>query len=191
VAITAGGGAEARAGTKGITISGGLMPGTGDPPYNYIFEVFLDPGFEVDQFDFFKINGLVGVTASSLSHQPPPNPPTFAWDPNPGSKTITWTSLGTAPIQNSNPVGSNEEVDLGQFIVQTSENFPNGPPLPPGSMIPYNFSIHLLHDGPATGSGVIILAVPEPSSIILLALGAAALPVIAARRRRRRRARTT
>jgi hypothetical protein len=186
-AMTPGGGGEARAGTIGITISGGFTPVGGDPPYLYIFDVFLDPGFEVDQTDFFRIDGLNGVTSGSLSHQPPPAPPGFVWVPNPGLSNITWTFLGTTPIPNNNPVGSNIEVPLGQFEVQTTVNFPNGPPVPPGTMVPYTFTVHHIGDGPASGSGVIVLtAIPEPSSIILLALGAAALPAIAARRKRRR-----
>jgi hypothetical protein len=188
-AMSIGGPGEVRAGTIGITISGGISPGGGDPPYRYIFDVFLDPGFEVDELDFFKIDQLVGVTSGSLHSEPPSNLPTYGWLGDPGDESITWAFVGNTAIPNSNPVGSNMEVPLGEFVVQTTQDFPNAPPVPPGTKIPYSFSIHHLNDGTATGSGIIILGVPEPSSFVLLALGFAALLALATRRKRCRLAR--
>src|SRR5579883_1632761 len=154
MALTVGGGAEARAGTRGITISGGFKPGTGDPPYIYFFDVLLDPGFEVRQFDLFTIFDLKGVTGASLSSQPPPSLPGFGWLPNPGQEQISWTFIGTTPIPNDHPVGSNIEVPLGQFSVQTSQSFAS-PPVPPGTKIPYTFTVFdLTTQKDISGSGI-------------------------------------
>jgi len=188
-AMTNVGGGTARAGTIGLTITGGFMPVTTDPPYIYFFDVNLDPGFEVKAQNLFTVFDLNGVNVGSLSSQPS-NLPAVAWNPNPELSTITWTFLGDTPIPNTNPVGSNIEVPLGHFQVQTTENFPDGPPVPFGTVVPYFFTItSLATGGDVSGSGTIILE-PEPSSFVLLALGAAALPALAARRKRRRLART-
>ena len=54
---------EARASKAGITITGGTKPGTGDPPYDYIFDVYLNPGSSIKfSGDSFTIDNLVGVT---------------------------------------------------------------------------------------------------------------------------------
>jgi hypothetical protein len=191
--MTAGGGGEARAGTIGITINGGFKPVAGDPPYLYILDVYLDPGFEVKANDLFTVFDLNGVTNGSLTHQPPPpgQSPAVAWVPDPELDQTTWTFLGTSVIQNTNPVGSNIEVYLGQFEVLTTEDFPPGTtPVPPNNPTTYTFQISDLNGDPVSGGGTFPMvdlgAVPEPSSIVLLALGVAALPAIAARRRHRR-----
>jgi hypothetical protein len=198
---TIAGGLEARAGTAGITIDGGFEPTTGDPPYIYIFQVFLDPGFAVvsSRPDFFTIESLVGITTNSLTSEPE-NLPTVVWvptinqsgAPSPFSSDVTWTFLGNTPITNPNPPGSNLEVFLGQFEVQTSVSFANGPPVPPGTIINYTFLVEGLN-GPVSGSGsfpIVDLTVPEPASIVLLTVGAVALPMFVARRRRRQAARS-
>jgi hypothetical protein len=79
------------------------------------------------------------------------------------------------------------EVPLGEFIVETTKNFPNGPPVPVGTLVHYTFEVFdLTQKKNITGNGTFILGVPEPSSIALLALGAAILPAIAVRRKRSR-----
>jgi hypothetical protein len=200
---TIAGGLEARAGTAGITIDGGFEPTTGDPPYIYIFQVFLDPGFAVVNpsvnTNFFTIERLVGITTNSL-HTEPVDFPTVVWintinqssAPSPFSSDVTWTFDGTSTITNPNPPGSNIEVYLGQFEVQTSVSFTNGPPVPPGTIINYTFVVEGLN-GPVSGTGsfpIVDLTVPEPASIVLLTVGALALPVLVLRARRRRAART-
>lgn len=179
-------GAEARAGTAGITIKGGFKPTTGDPPYDYIFEVYIDPGFEVEAgaFNNFQVTDLVGVTSGSLSSQPG-SIPTVIWTPTPATENITWTFLGNTSIPNN----TTSDLYLGEFTVQTTENFPNGPPVSPGTLIDYNFTVFdLSTNQTVSGSNsfpIVNLGVPEPTSVVLLAVGAAILPAIAARRGRR------
>ncbi len=195
-AMVAGG--EARAGSRGITIGGGFKPTTGDPPYDYVFTVELDPGFEIQPptsppYDDFQVLGLVGVTSASL-HSEPGSFPSVTWFAQPATDNITWTFNGNTSIPNNNPPGSNIEVPLGTFTVETTQNFPNGPPVLPGTVIDYNFTVFDLSTGTTiTGSNsfkIVALGVPEPSSVVLLMVGAAALPAIAVGRRRRRVPRT-
>jgi hypothetical protein len=183
---------EVRAGTIGITIKpGGIKPGTGDPPYDFVFDVLLDPGFEVKAADSplnnFQVLGLVGVGTDSLTHQPT-SIPTVVWTPDPQNQSARWTFLGNTSIPNNNPVGSNKEVSLGEFIVQTDKSF-SSPPVAPGTLMHYNFTVFdLTTNTTVSGTGtftLILLGVPEPSSLVMLAVGAAALPAITVWRRRR------
>jgi hypothetical protein len=214
-AIIAGGG-EARADT-GITIgSGGVKPVTGDPPYDYIFQVYLEPGSSIlspfDPFNLklllhpnsFTIDGLVGVTSASLA-----SPigqfgsstfwcasidQTSSYDPNvPGSSdksNVTWSFLGTEPIPMSGTL--TQPYLLGTFTVETTDNYPNGPPMSSGTQVNYSFTAADSDGNPISGGGIVTLMVaPEPSSaaIVLLTGGTAALGGLAVRTRRRRKAR--
>jgi hypothetical protein len=192
-AIVAGG--EARAGKAGITINpGGTRPGTGDPPWEFVMEVYLDPGFEVkasgSPSNFFEVGSsspigppttpLVGVGADSHTFQPT----TVQWLPTPATETVTWTLHGKRSVANT----GTSELFLGQFIVVTDRSFSN-PPVAPGTLIDYNFRlVDLATKTTITGSNSFILvSIPEPSSVVMLALGAAgAMSAIVVRRRRSR-----
>jgi hypothetical protein len=172
--------------------------------------VSLDPGFQVALNSFFTVDSLVGVTPES-THAEPENPPGVVWiafpainevvppGPNqPPASNVSWTFLGTPII---NPTNSGQEVYLGEFDVVTTTNFPNGPPVPSGTIVNYAFNI-LTDQGnhaPGGGSfpltnleGITSTAVPEPSSaaIVLLVAGTAGVSGLIVRRRQRRRART-
>ncbi len=208
-AMMAGGG-EARAAVTGIAIGGGFKPGTGDPPYDYIFQVYLNPDSSlVSPFnplnpglasnpDSFTIDNLVGVTSVSLTSQPE-NLPSVVFIPSitqtlttyPYASDVTWSFYGLTTITNNT---SSPEL-LGQFEVETSVNFATGPPVQAGTIVDYTFSVA---DGNGNqtppGSGTIILAdlsTPEPSSaaIVLLTGGTAVLGGLVVRTRRRRKAR--
>jgi hypothetical protein len=190
-AMVAGG--EARAGTAGIHIGGGFKPVGGDPPYDYVFQVYLDPFFEVQAngspLNNFEVFDLVGVTSGSRTTQPGSSP-TVVWTPTPATDDVTWTFTGNTSIPNK----TKRELLLGQFTVETTQNFPNGPPVPPGTVIDYTFTVFDLRTGKTiTGSDsfqIGALAVPEPSSVVLLSVGAAAMSAIVVCRRRRQAART-
>ncbi len=186
-AIIAGG--EARAGSAGITINpGGIKPGGGDPPWDYVFYVYLDPGYGLlsggPLYDFYQVTGLVGVGSDSLTSQPN-SFPTVVWAPNPATKSATWTFDGTQSILNT---GTSKEY-LGEFVVETDTSF-SSPPVAPGTLMNYNFQVYDIATGThITGSNtftLILLGVPEPSSVAMLAMGAGAMSAIVLRRRRRR-----
>ena len=71
---------EARAALTGLTITGGVKPGTGDPTIDYVFSVYLNSGSSFNEPytslssllhpDSFTIDGLVGVTHFSWTSQP-------------------------------------------------------------------------------------------------------------------------
>lgn len=179
------GGAEARAGA--ITIMGGYVP-YGDPQFEYIFDVELNPGSSVYYGDHFTIDGLVGVTTGSLSNVVS----SYLWltptinqtsTTGPGSSDVTWAYGGTTPIDDS--TGTNP-IALGTFEILTTYSFPPGQlPIPPGSPITYTWSVN---HGTVTGSDTFnIQSLPEPSAVLLLLTGAA-MPALAVVRRRLRRA---
>ena len=185
LAATLAGGTEAYAAGAVVKITGGYKPGTGDPPYDYIFQVFLEPpdippggSNFIASGDFFSISGLPGVTSGSLTSQPGVGPG-VVWQPMPSTDSVTWTFFG-----NQNYVATTAEVPIGQFIVETTENF-TSPPLPDNTTINYFFSYD---GGTATGTGQFAirnLSIPEPSSIIMLSAGAGVLSMIVIGRRRR------
>jgi hypothetical protein len=61
---------EGTAWAKGITVTIGQQQGGGDPPYDYVIQAYLDPGYGVDYSNSFTINNLVGVTPASLTSEP-------------------------------------------------------------------------------------------------------------------------
>ena len=181
-------GIEVYAAGSVIKVTGGYKPGTGDPPFDFIFQAFLEPPPNppggtnfIASGDFFTITGLTGVTSGSLTAQPGNGPGTI-WQPSPATDSVTWTFFG-----NQNIVATTNEIPLGQFTVETTESFPiNNPPITAGTIIHYFFSYD---GGTATGTGsfpLTNLSVPEPSSIVMLLAGVGALPVFLVRQRRRR-----
>ncbi len=182
----------------GITIGGGFKPGTGDPPYDYIFKIYLDPGSTFGKNDFITIDSLVGVKPSSLSKEPE-NSPKVVWgaptirlenSTAPYASDVTWTFSGTKTY--ANPAGSGKELYLGTFEVQTAVNFNKKHPFPvsSGTIIDFTFG----HGKKTDGSGTITLSnltAPEPASstIVLLTGGTAALGGLVVRTRRRWKAR--
>jgi hypothetical protein len=171
------------AGNTAIVVTGGYKPGTGEPPYDYIFQAYLEPlpnppggtNF-LTLGDFFKITGLPGVTAASLTSEPNA-PPGTIWVPIPGSTTVEWKFFGTKKISTDSTTG---QINLGQFIVETTENFTSPPFNSSNNVIDYFFSYD---GGTATGTGTIVMvnAVPEPSSIIMLLVGVSAVPLFVIR----------
>jgi hypothetical protein len=203
---------EAQAGTStgAITIKGGYKPGGGDPPYDYIFDVFLNApavnpaGSGTNTFasgNFFTIDGLPGVNSSS-THNEPFNPPSVLWSGGAVNTVITPSPPASAPYASdftwlftgstvySTTTGPNGPVGptifLGEFTVESTFSFPNGVvPFPSGTVLSYTYT----YNGDTAGSGtfpIISLSVPEPSSAILLAAGVGVLPMFWLRERRRR-----
>lgn len=188
-----------------ISLSGGLVQGSGggsDPPYIYVFDVYLTSGEIIPGstiYSYFTVDGLVGVDTNSLpsATQPDLLHPYNGefWQPSgistsgtgsttPGfnyASNLTWSYTG----------GPTETVlgfFLGQFTIETDyQNYIAGtPPVPFGSMLSYTYSL----DGGGTGNtggGTIIVQngypTPEPSSIILMLAGATVLPYLAVRKR--------
>jgi hypothetical protein len=198
--------------SSAITITGGYMPGGGDPPFTYTFNLWLNapsvsnPGTNYWQSgDSFTIDALPGLNSAS-GHTEPFNPPAVTWSagasgttftsPPPGPPTyptpyyysnFTWFYTGTEVYSATTPTGGpvGAMAFLGTFTVTSTYDFPNGVvPLPPNSNVDYSYT------GPPN-SGVTftfqIQSIPEPSSAILLSLGAGGmLPMFWFARRRRR-----
>jgi hypothetical protein len=193
------GGREAQA--AGIKVTGGFKVGGSDPPYDYIFKAYLEPGYSIQSFsgDNFKIDALVGVTPPNFPkpgdlgsfHTEPSNPPTVIWnatigsppvDPNfPYKSDITWSFFGNTTITNS----GTKDLFLGRFAVETTVNFAS-PPYIAGTIIDYSWTTN---GGTQSGTGsfpiIDLNAVPEPSSAVLLLTAAGALPLFWIRHRRR------
>lgn len=198
--------AQAGIATVGkITVSGTYKPVTPDPQYLYDFKISLNApvpnpnGVGTNTFSFndsITFNGLPGVTSGSLSSAPPTmgSPPTVAWaaaiddlhTAPPDSSNITWTFLGSQTYSASTPAGPADgppgpSIFLGEFQVLTTANL-SAVPFPDGGTVTFSYTI----DGVTTPGQFQIFAVPEPSSVILLAAGVGLLPVFWLRDRRRR-----
>ncbi len=199
-------GREARA---GISLTGGFKPTTGDPTYDYSFEVYLDPGDTITTGDSFTIDALPGVVPKtaykslklpsySLTGEPD-DPPGVIWTPSisllsttkypdPYKSNITWTFYGDTPIVN--PAGSGQKIDLGEFDVVTAVNFATNPPVTNGTPVNYAYTVLGGNGKSSSGTGIVELfsLVPEPSSatIVLLMGGTSGFLGLIARLRRRR-----
>lgn len=86
VGAIVGGGLEARAGT--VSIKGGIKAGSGtggDPPYTYIFDLYLTSGFIAPDLgaktSIFTVDGLVGVSGPGYDTGQIPNPSTTSQPP--------------------------------------------------------------------------------------------------------------
>jgi hypothetical protein len=189
-----------------ISLSGGLVQGSGggsgDPPYIYVFDVYLTSGEIIPgstTYSNFTVDGLVGVDTNSLASATQPDllhpynnefwqtsaistsnttstTPGFTYESN-----LTWSYTG-------GPTVTTVGFFLGQFTIETDyQNYVAGtPPVPFGSTLNYTYSL----DGGGTGntgSGTIIVQngypTPEPSSLILMLAGATVLPWLAVRKR--------
>ncbi len=193
---------DAEAGSSSITITGGYMPGGGDPPYDYIFNVYLDapstPGTNTFKYaDSFTIDGLPGVETGSTSNEPS-DFPTVVWAAQASDKVLTpggtapyqsdftWTFAGTTTYTATTPPGGpmGASVWLGTFTVESVYANCTTTPFPPGAQVDFTYT---LDGGTQTGSGSFqIMSIPEPSSLILLAVGAGVLPLIRLRKQSRR-----
>jgi hypothetical protein len=200
-------GSEARAALSGITISGGFKPGTGDPPYDYIFEVYLAPDTTIYKNEIIKIgtatsglkDDLVGVTTDSLYHEIPSghwsSPTIKEVDKTfPYASDVAWKFVGPTY---ENVTGKVKHI--GELEIQTTVNFNSKNPFPvkSGTLLDFTYSLHgVTVQGPPIVledlSVQSLAVVPEPSSsaIVLLTGGTAAIAGLIARRRRRRPART-
>jgi hypothetical protein len=185
------GGSTASA--AGIVVKIGQQPGGGDPPYDFIMQVYLDPGYGVNYDNSFTVDNLIGITPASLTSEPVNIPEGVSWSPSfnetqtayPYASDVTWYFTGSAPYSNS---GSGE-IYLGQFTVETVVNF-STPPYANGTLIDYSWSIVDLSGNPSSGSGmtpITNLSIPEPASAVLLLCGVGALPFFVRRQQHRRR----
>ncbi len=162
-----------------ITITGQQRPGSGDPPYEYIFDVTLQANSFIQSGDFFTIESLIGITPAnfpaagdlgSISNAVSPYGPwPAAITIVPGTGTVPpyasdvmWTFNGNVPIS-----ATSGPVDLGQFTVETAMSFPN-PPYAAGALIDYSYNIS---GQTSSGSGFFAMSVPESSSLIMLLTG--------------------
>ncbi|MGO9466512.1 MAG: hypothetical protein ACLQIB_40845 [Isosphaeraceae bacterium] len=184
-------GLEARG--SSITITGQQRPGSGDPVYEYIFDVTLQANSSIQSGDSFTIYSLIGIIPANF---PAPGDlgssamaPSVVWSPTIGLPTqllfpyasdVTWTYNGSIPIQ-----ATSAPVDLGQFIVETAFSF-QSPPYADGALIDYSYNIG---GQSSPGSGLFPMSVPEPSSLFILLTGTGVVllfPLIYRQRCRRR-----
>ena len=179
------GGRQARA--KGIVITSGKTEQIGDPLYDYIFNVELNPGTTLLNGGYFTVYDIPGVVATSDTGAPNSywgyslqatgiTPPLFQpplTPPIDGSlENVTWVYRGPS-ITNNSPT---QDLELGTFRVATIEL--SAPPTP--TLI----YVGTLDGTTATTEGTVTVnSVPEPSSLILLLIGAGALPLYAFRSR--------
>jgi hypothetical protein len=192
-------GSESAACAAGLTVKIGQVSGGGDPPYDYVIQVYLDPGYSVITNNFFTVESLLGVTPANFPNSgdlasntsEPDDPPSVLWAPSisltqstsPYASDVTWAfySLNGTTIVNPGP----GELYLGQFVAETTQSFTN-PPYANGATIDYSWTVTNNSTGmPSSGNGIATF-VPEPSSALLLLGGVGILPVFVLRRRRRR-----
>lgn len=193
------GGSESQA--AGIIVKIGQQQGGGDPPYDYVMQVYLDPGYSIITGNFFTVESLLGVTPANFPNNgdlasntsEPDSPPSVLWAPSisltqsspPYASDVTWTfyTLNGTTIVNA----GTGEISLGQFVVETTQNF-TSPPYTNGSTVDYSWTVTDNSTGmPSSGTGIAAFLVPEPSSALLLVWGVAILPVFVLHQRHRRR----
>ncbi len=195
------GGGEARAALAGITITGGFQPGSGDPPYDYIFRVYLNPGATIHKDDLIRIgtatsgyiDDLVGVNKHSL-HSEIGEVKGARWELEkikvvekafPYASDVTWEYSGR---DLTNGTGIKELI--GILEIETVVDFDN-------STAQRTFSHYVKSGTPidyevnkVAGGRILLqdLVVPEPSSsrIVLVAVAAAGIAVLVGGRRGRR-----
>jgi hypothetical protein len=180
---------ESQARASGISVKIGQQPGGGDPPYDYVIQVYLDPGYGIDYGNWFNIQNLTGVTSGSFTTQPI-DFPAVAWSPEitqmsntfPYASDVQWFFTGNTPYNNT----SGSELYLGEFQVKTTVSF-STPPYMIGTPIYYNWSIVTDTGQSSTGTGVAILGIPEPASALLLSAGVGFVSLLALGRQYRRR----
>jgi hypothetical protein len=188
MAAMAGGGRVAHAGT--VSLKGHITPLPGGSPFLYEFELDLDVGTITPGSSLMvgtPPKGLIGVNQNSGTSQPPFTGPSHSdiWDvpfggivttgsgPLGTQSSVLWDFSKGATYTNT---AQNAPIEIGLFNVETAFSYPdNMPPSIPGvTIIDYVFTFA---DG-TTSSGSITLAIPEPSSAILLLAGVGLLPVL-------------
>jgi hypothetical protein len=186
LAVLMASGGEAHA--RGIAIKSGMTQQTGDPMYNYIFEIDLLAGSTLERGGFITVydipfvpnpltsqpniswgaaTPLLGITPQGTPSTDPDNPNIF---------NVTWQWNGSAPIINS----SSSDLDLGTFTFGTTIELSSPPSVTllfVGSLDGVNFS---------NQGFVEINVIPEPSSVVLLLAGVGTLPLFWLGERRRR-----
>jgi hypothetical protein len=203
-----GGEAESQAGK--ISVTGGYMPQGGDPFYDYVIDVYLEPNATISPptlngmtpvSDSFTILGLPGVattSSSSFTPSPPYSTPVgvYTWgyptitpiiisNPPPNTPSygadVQWAYSGLAPITNNTA----SQILLGEFTILTTFDYQmNVLPLPPDSPVAYTSSIGGVVAPPSTFL-IANLTVPEPSSVVMLLGGSSVLPFFWLQARRR------
>ena len=182
------GGRQAQA--KGVVITSGHTQQIGDPLYDYIFDLRLNPGTTLLNGGYLTLYDVPAITSSSDTgapnsfwgysiqttgitppiFQPPLTPP-----PDNSLENITWVYHGPSISNNS----TTQDLEIGLFRVQTIELS-----APPSPTLIY---VGTLDGTTATTEGTVTVnAVPEPSSLILLLIGAGTLPLYAFRNLRHR-----
>jgi hypothetical protein len=158
---------------------------TGDPTYEYLFDVQLLAGSELLNGGLFTIYDLPSLRTGALTHQPNIHwgssvqflgitPTGTVVNDNPNLFNVTWQWNGTQPIT----APTNQNLDLGTFIVGSTVELSS----PPIGVVVYVGSL----DGSTASNQGTVAINPEPSSIVLLFVGAGVLPLYWLRQRRRR-----
>jgi hypothetical protein len=202
--------------TSSITITGGYMPGGGDPPFTYVFDVYLNapsvnsPGTNTwtsgDSFTIDALPGLNGGSSHTEPFVPPPASPTVLWSGG-ASDTVTtppppppptyntpyyysdfsWVYSGTKDYSATTLVGGPQGASVELGTFTVTSTYD----FPAGVVpLPPNSPVNYTYQGPPN-SGVTftfqIQSAPEPSSVILLSIAAGGmLPMFWLARRRRR-----
>jgi hypothetical protein len=183
IGATLAGERPAIAGTfSGIILTGGVTEG-GDPQYTYYIDVYLEndtipaypnSGPPTATINITDLTGIDSTDLYQLNYQTY-QPPAALWTETITPNMANFDFFGTSP----NTAGP-DPVYLFQFIIQTPHNVIGKNP---GDRVDYTWTI-----SGQQGSGFFILnAVPEPSSILMMAAGAVVLPYLEIRRRRRAR----
>lgn len=186
---------------------GGIIVIGGDPIYNFMFDAYLSPGYQlIGGLDYLTIFDVPGTTAASLTSQPqsaPFVPPGMRWLPSPsltpGSTTWPGSAGETVPTTDfefdyvhqpsspnpNTPLVNNTGSDLylGRFTIQTLDLSA----LPQNTAITLEYMIHAhdLSGAEGTTRGTVTLTiVPEPASVVMLGLGVGAVGWAVRRRRR-------
>jgi len=174
----------------GLSAGSGTTQPTGDPMYNYIFDVILLPDSTLDNGGFITIYDIPYLGSNPLTSQPnnkwgesiqdtgitPLGTPPIT--DNPTIPNITWVWNGSAIVNSS----LTQSINLGDFTIGSTIEL-SSPPTPTleyvGSLDGVNFS----------NMGIVTVSVPEPSSLILLVAGTGLLPLLyhCERQRRQRR----
>jgi hypothetical protein len=201
-------GGPVRAGS--LVVGGGGIVKVGDPFYQYVIEVYLEPGYQIyggsigtaDNFTIHQMpavsDGSNGYTPPSLTSQPGGSPsgpwtPQITFDshgPFPGSNPPFDVPISDVTWYNSGPniAAGTSEVYLGEFRVQTWQPIPFI--IAPFSLtFHWSANVHDANGNPVSDPGgdftLTLLPIPEPASTTMLACGLGLPAVLWLRRRKR------
>lgn len=188
----------------GITLSGGTYQGIGDPQSSYEFLASLDPGSTLSPGSlwpsitlpsYFTLDQLIGIKGIADVTITTPDPANQSWFPIfgiPSKQELTvdgqtsWvfaTSVTFFYTGNSITNTSSSALPLGEFLIYEDDY--SIPALPAGLQLPVTYSSQTLGSPPETSS-LTFTVVPEPSSLVVVALvGASSMGVGLLRRWRR------